>query len=442
MSAVTSPFPTPADSPAPEMLDLKALYDVQPYSSWKHIPRFIPSLADYPATPAGAAIDPAKVLDLTSKLRPDGSLDWRIPPGDWTVMRLVSRNTGATTRPAPAAGHGFEIDRFRADAFAWQFEHFHQKLLDKIGPQRPGRGWTCLHLDSWESSSQNWSAGFRQEFTKRRGYDPQPFYPAYHGLLVGSREQTERFLWDLRKTAQELLLKNHAQAIKGKAHEHGMVYSNQPYDMNPAGDLDLGAVADIPMCELWTAGIDSVYSCIEASSIAHTMGKPVVRAEAFTTPPGGGYPHNPADLKNQTDWAFAIGVNELIIATFQHQPFGLDGPRPGMAMGPFGVHWERTQTFWPMVKPYHDYIARCSYMLRQGVDVQDILYLTPEGAPHVFLPPVDAMTDGSLLRDKKEYGFDAVSPEFSWHAHAQRGARSPLMAAHPIRCWSCRTAKR
>jgi hypothetical protein len=63
-----------------------------------------------------------------------------------------------------------------------------------------------------------------------------------------------------------------------------------------------------------------------------------------------------------------------------------------------------------MVGPYHDYIARCGQMLRQGVSVADILYLTTEGAPHIFLPPEDAMTDAGLLRDKKEHGFDAVSP--------------------------------
>jgi len=129
-------------------------------------------------------------------------------------------------------------------------------------------------------SSQNWTAAFRAEFTQCRGYDPQPYYPAYMGLVVGDLERTERFLWDLRKTSQELLLKNYAGEIKKIAHEHGFAYSNQPYDMNPAGDIDLGSVADIPACEFWNAanGPDSQYSCIEAVSIAHTMGRQRVNA--------------------------------------------------------------------------------------------------------------------------------------------------------------------
>jgi hypothetical protein len=403
-------FPTPAESEAPDMLDLKALYETEPYSSWKHVPRYVPSHADYPDAPADAVIDPAKIIDLTDRLRPDGSLEWEMPAGDWTIMRFAARNNSVTTRPAPRAGHGFETCKFTVEPFEYHFEQFHRKLIDRIGPRRPGRGWTALHLDSWEMSSQNWSPSFRGEFKQRRGYDPQPFFPAYSGNWVGSVERTERFLWDLRKTAQELVIENHAKVIRRIAHENGFYYSNEPYDMNPAGDLDFGAIADVIGCEFWTDPLDTVYSCLEAVSIANTTGRPIVRAEAFTSM--GGYQHSPAGLKNQTDWAFAMGINEIIFHTYQHQPLGKDSPKPGMAMGPFGINWHRNQTFWPMVGPYHDYIARCSQMLRQGVAVADILYLTPEGAPHIFLPPDDAMLGTDMLRDRKGYGFDAVSTGF------------------------------
>lgn len=169
-------------------------------------------------------------------------------------------------------------------------------------------------------SSQNWSEAFRTEFIKRRGYDPQLYYPAYMGMMVGSREKTERFLWDMRKTSQELVLENHAGAIKKIAHQHGLKYSNEPYDINPAGNIDLGSVADISACEFWNAerGHDTQYSCIEAVSIAHTMGRPQVNAEAFTTN-GMQYLNYPGNMKNQTDWAFAMGINGIIFHTFQHQ---------------------------------------------------------------------------------------------------------------------------
>ena len=60
-----------------------------------------------------------------------------------------------------------------------------------------------------------------------------------------------------------------------------MTYSNQPYDMNPAGDFDLGAVADIPSCEFWDHRnsdlVDALYSCIEATSIGHILNKRLFR---------------------------------------------------------------------------------------------------------------------------------------------------------------------
>lgn len=403
-------FPETEPADPLELLDLKALFETGPYSSWKHVPRFIPTATSPPEPPAGAVINPACLIDLTDRMRPDGSLDWQVPPGRWTVMRFAARNNSVTTRPAPQRGHGFETDRFDAAAFEFHFRKFHKVLLDRIGPRRPGRGLTALHLDSWESSSQNWSANFPEEFRKRRGYDPLPYFPAYAGHIVGSRERTERFLWDLRKTAQELVLENHAGVIRKHAHDHGLYYTSEFYDMNPAGDLDLGAVADVPMCEFWTDQVDAVYSCIEAVAIANTLGRKVVRAEAFTSPGGRGFRDSPPDMKNQTDWALAMGVNDFIFHTWQHQPLGVDGPKPGMAMGPYGAHWHRNQTFWPMVGAYHDYLASCGAVLRQGEAIADILYLTPEGAPHIFLPPEDALVGQGLLRDKHGHGFDAVSP--------------------------------
>ena len=45
------------------------------------------------------------------------------------------------------------------------------------------------------------------------------------------------------------------------------------------------------------------------------------------------------------------------------------------------MHYERTETWWHLTKPWHDYVARCSYLLRQGHFVADICYMQPEGGP-------------------------------------------------------------
>lgn len=404
-------FPTPAPDAAIEDIDEKALYYRAPYTSRKGVKPFLPAPAVYPDLPE-ASIPDSAIIDITSHLQPDGTLEWQVPPGEYTIMRFGMRNNGAVTRPAPEPGLGFECDKFDTAAFNAHFDAYMGKLIRKTGPRKKGTsgGWTMVHIDSWEMGAQNWTGNFREEFRKRRGYDLRPFLPVYAGRIVDSPEISERFLWDLRLTSQELIIENHAGHFKELGRRYGMKLSIEPYDMNPASDLDLGAVADVPMCEFWTKGLgfNSSFSCIEATSIAHVFGRPVVAAEAFTagSKPWSMYPGN---MKNQGDWAFCIGINKFVYHTFAHQPFA-DSLRPGMTMGPYGIHHDRGRTWWPMASAYHRYVTRCQYVLRQGRTVADILYLAPEGAPHVFRPPASALEGDAVLPDKRGYNFDGCSP--------------------------------
>src|SRR5258708_18938012 len=114
-------------------------------------------------------------------------------------------------------------------------------------------------------------------------------------------------------------------------------------------------------------------------------------------------------MNDQGDCAFAAGINRFFYLSCEHKPFD-DSLRPGMNMGPYGLHWDRMQTWWPMADAYHRYISRCQFILQQGTPVACILYLTPEGAPQVFLPPSSAMHGDSLIHDSKAYTYDACSP--------------------------------
>ena len=402
-------FPTPTGNERIADVDEKALYYRAPYTSRPNVKPFLPAPADYPAVPAAAAVDPKQVVDLTDRLQPSGVLPWSVPGGDWTIMRFGRRNNGATTRPAPKPGLGFECDKLDAVALDAHFDAYAGKLLKKVGRRQQGRGWTMLHIDSWEMGAQNWTPRFREEFRRRRGYDLLPYLPTYTGRIVGSLELSERFLWDVRLTAQELVIENHAGHLKELGRRYGLGLSIEPYDMNPTSDLDLGAVADVPMCEFWSEGFgfDSSFSCFEATSIAHTHGRPVVAAEAFTAHHEEAWQLYPAAVKNQGDWAFCTGINRFVYHTFAHKP---QGRRPGMTMGPYGVHWDRGQTWWPMASAYHRYIARCQHLLRQGQTVADICYLIPEGAPHVFRPPSSALQGEGCMRDRRGYNFDGCSP--------------------------------
>ncbi|MEP7143470.1 MAG: glycosyl hydrolase, partial [Ferruginibacter sp.] len=406
-------FPTPSINKKIDDIDEKALYYRAPYSSVVGVKQFLPSLSNYTILPKEAIISLKEVIDLTDKLKPGGELDWKVPPGQWTIMRFGSRNNGAVTRPAPMPGLGFECDKFDTVALDAHLDQYIGTLLRKIGKlnaDSPG-GLKKLHMDSWEMGSQNWTAQFRQQFIKRRGYDPLPYYPVYDGNIVESQEISERFLWDLRQTSQELVLEYHANHLKEYAHRNGLKLSIEPYDMNPTADLELGSVADVPMCEFWSKGLgfNSSFSCTEATSIAHVNGISLVPAEAFTAEENEGWKQYPGSMKEQGDWAFAAGINRFVYHTFQSQTLP-DNLKPGMTMGPYGVHWDRSQTWWPMVGDYHKYISRCQFILQQGRPVADILYLTPEGSPHVFRPPASALVGEEPIRDRRGYNFDGCSP--------------------------------
>ena len=416
-------FPTPPAAASIADIDEKALYTRGSYSSqipgpytqrpW--VRPFLPSGASYANVSAAGCVASSAVINLTGKLSPDGRLEWNVPAGNWTIMRFGRTITGQTTRPSPKPGLGLESDKFDAAAMDAHFDAYIAPLLKKTGaPQHRERGLVALHFDSWEMSSQNWSPGFQLDFKRRRGYDPIPFLPTFGGLVVDTPEVSERFLWDIRQTASELVCENQATRLRKRGKQYGLYLQLEPYDLNPSADLDLGATADIPMAEFWSKTADAPptdFSLAEAASVGHTQGRTVIAAESFTaTMDERGHQH-PASMKAQGDWAFCQGINKFVIHRYQAQPW-LDR-FPGMTMGTdggYGVHWERTQTWWDFVSAYHLYLSRCQQTLRRGLFVADILYLAPEGAPNVFFPPRSAFRPG-LLADRRGYNFDGCAPE-------------------------------
>jgi hypothetical protein len=406
-------YAVPASAkPVIKDINEKALYERYPYSSYPNVKTHLPAPAEFDETGEIRSLHQNEIINVSEFLQPDGQFVWDAPEGNWTIVRMGIRVTGASTRPSPEPVIGLESDKLNAKAFENHLKHYTDILLKKTAPRKADAGWTGFHIDSWESGSQNWTEGIVHEFKKRRGYDPEPFFLTYTGRVVESLEISERFLWDLRLTCQELLLENHAEFAKTYAHKNGLELTIEPYDMNPAGDLDLGAVADVIMAEFWSErfGYDTHYAVIEATSISHITGRPVVGAEVFTSDNREAWQQYPWSMKDQSDWALAMGVNRFVYHTFAHKPLG-DEYRPGMTMGPYGVHWDRGQTWWPMVEAYHKYISRCSHLIQQGQAVSDILYLTPEGAPMVFNPPADALEKNGSIPDKKCYGFDGCSPK-------------------------------
>lgn len=387
-------FPTPEPGARIDDIDEKALYKRGPFSSAPDIRPHFSAVATYPHVPIKQCIDREQVLDLSGDMDASGRLVWEVPEGRWTVMRIGYTSTGQTNRPAPLPG--LECDKLDPTALEAHFDAYIRKLVEDAGPHA-GKALTGTHFDSWEVGGQNWTEHFPQAFLERRGYDLSRYLPVMLGYVVESLEISERFLWDLRQTVSEMIAEYHGRHMRDLAHACGLTLSIEPYDMTPCDNMTLGAAADIPMCEFWSDTFDTRYSVREAVSIAHVYGRPVVAAEAFTSVDK--WLLHPGAIKANGDWAFCEGVNKMVIHRYIHQPFAQ--ARPGLSLGPHGLHYERTQTWWEYTGPWHAYLARCQSALR-NVPVADLLYLSPEGAPNVFQGPDPAPAG---------YLYDACTPE-------------------------------
>jgi len=322
--------------------------------------------------------DRSKAVNLTSQMDSTGRLQWDVPSGSWDVLRIGHTSTGKDNHPSPISGCGLECDKLSKEALEAHFNGMMAKLIDDAGPLA-GKVLTYTHIDSWEVGTQYWTSNFRKEFQRLRGYDPLPFLPGELGRIVDSQEINKRFQWDVRMTANDLLLENYAGHLQALAQKHGMKLSIEAYDTCPCINQAYAGRADMPMGEFWVGGSCMNY-CKEMSSASHVYGKPITGAEAFTACPDlAKWQHHPGSIKATGDQAFCEGINRFVLCFFTHQPW-LDRA-PGMTLGGWGFHYDRTETWWEQSKAWHEYLTRCQYVLQSGLNVADICYLDVEVSP-------------------------------------------------------------
>jgi hypothetical protein len=351
-----------------------------------------------------AVVNHSELFNLTSALGADGHLEWDAPPGDWTILRIGYTPTGRINHPAPPEATGLECDKFSKEALDAHWNGFVQKILDDLGPLAGKKPFNNVLIDSYEVGGQNWSPVFRDEFKKRRGYDPLPFLPAFTGRVVDNPAMSERFLWDVRRTIADLFAENYYGHFAELCHQHGLQASIEPYT-GPFESLQSGAPADIPMGEFWVEGAPH-RSVKLAASVGHIYGRPIIGTESFTARPGpqhGRWLDDPYSIKALGDQIFCQGINRYIFHRYAMQPW--TNRWPGMTMGQWGTHFDRTSTWWEQSKPWLQYVARCQYLLQQGRFVADIAYFCGETSP------VEVRVGTGDLAPPEGYDYDSVNAD-------------------------------
>ena len=338
-----------------------------------------------PSVPVTDAIRKNEVVDLTSKMKQDGTLNWTPPAGSWIVLRLGYSLTGHQNGPASPEATGLEVDKLNRGYVKAYFDNYLGQYKDATGGLIGKRGLQYIITDSWEAGVQNWTDNMMTEFFSHRGYDILPWLPVLTGHIVESAEASDRFLWDFRKTIADLTTENHYDQLTSILHERGMGRYTESHEGSRAfiGDgMEVKRSADIPMSATWVPGVYNGISfpevktqfkadVRESASVAHIYGQKLVAAESMTAK-GNDLSWSPESLKPTADMELACGLNRFVIHTSVHQP--VNDKIPGLSLGPHGQWFTRHETWAEQAGPWTTYLARSSYMLQQGKFIADVIY--------------------------------------------------------------------
>lgn len=371
---------------------------------------------DYP-TPAVEKGDIARdVIDLRDFCS-DGVLRWRVPKGKWRIYRFGASLTGRVNHPAPFEATGLEVDKLSPEPWKRYFRNYLDLYKDVSGIYMGKRGIRYINYDSYEAYSQTWTQILPEQFLQRRGYDLTPWLPALTGMIVGSVDETERFLWDWRKTLGELFEENYGNMSDILRNEYGLegayVEAHASGRVYPFDGMMAKKYAAVPMGEMWVPQfpapgdrvIEGITDIRESASVAHIYGKDIVAAESLTCGglTGSAFSYCPENLKRTADYEFSAGVTQFVIHSSAHQP--VDDKTPGIGLGQYGQWFHRNETWAPQAKVWTDYIARSCYLLSQGKAVADVLWFYGEDSN------ASALYSKRLPDIPDSYNYDYASPD-------------------------------
>jgi hypothetical protein len=381
------------------------------------------------ATPEVATADSIRksdVIDLTSRMRPDGTLDWTPPTaGRWIVLRIGYSLIGITNHPATKEATGLEVDKLNAHYVKNYMDRYLDSYKQTVGTDFMGkRGIRYVINDSWEAGTQNWTDNMIADFTRLRGYDPHPWLPVLAGHIVESASASDQFLWDLRKTIADLTATEHYGQLEKTLHERGMGHYGESHESGRAfiaDGMEVKKYNEVPMSAMWvqTPGVNKeLYNFDaddrESASVAHIYGQNLAAAESMTARANSSWMWTPSTLKPTADQELVNGINRFVIHESAHQPL-LD-KAPGLTLGPYGQWFNRNETWAEQAGPWIDYLARSSYMLQQGRFAADVLYFYGEDSnlTAIFVNSAPNLPAG--------YGFDYVNADALIHMfHAANG---------------------
>ena len=345
------------------------------------------------------AIAPDQVIDVTRYLSGD-TFTWQAPEGEWVILRMGMLPTQVMNDPAAAEGRGLEVDKITTAYLQHHFDSFIGEIPKRI-PEQDRKALKVIVADSYERGGQNMSDNFLEEFQDRYGYDPLPFLPVYEGIVVGTPDISDRFLWDMRRLVADKLSYEHIGGLRKVANQHGLTLWLENYGHwgYPGEFLQYGGQSDEISGEFWSEGTLGDIENRAASSCGHIYGKTKISAESYTCG-GAAFSRYPASIKPRGDRFFSEGINNTLLHVYISQYD--DEVYPGTNAG-FGNEFNRKNTWFSHLDLFTAYLKRTNFMLQQGLNVADVAYFIGEDAPK--------MTGITYPVLPKGYQFDYINAE-------------------------------
>jgi len=368
-------------------------------------------------------LDVSSVIDLTSRLREDGALEWKPEPGTWQVFVFQQNTVDMGVMGAAGRGPQLIIDHMNPAALNAHAE----RVLKPLG-QQP-RGMRALFVDSLELMQDlPWTEDFAAQFEALRGYSIRPYLPflLQPGWMQAWDEHyspayyndtdpvAQRVREDYRQTISDLMFSRFIEPFVAQSHAQGLQAKFQAH--GGAIDIVKGyGTADIPETEDLVHGGDPIMMRF-ARSGAHLYGREIVSAESLVWKDRP-YDVTPDEMKKRIDLIISGGVNSVVLHGMNYSLDTDNWPgwhafQPSPFAQGFSSMLNEANPIWPAVKPLAEYISRLQWFARKGSPNVPVAYYYGQMGYYVGIEDEGA---GEQLPEKHllnhGYDFDRINTE-------------------------------
>ena len=332
-------------------------------------------LANFVGEGSGAQYDATRLKLMDGAIGP--------APLNRVVVSYIASRTGQQVKRPALGAEGFVLDHLSTTAVQHHLDKVAGPLLKAFGKRPP----YAVFSDSLEAYGTDWTDDFLAEFKRRRGYDLTPHLPA---IFSGQGVDAPALRRDWGLTQTELVNERYLTPIDNWAKARGTRFRSQTYG-EPAVSMSSNRHVALPEGE--GPQFRSFSFTRLATSAGHLYGRPVISAETWTWLHSPAFAATPLDMKAEADRMLLQGVNQFVGHGWPYTPPG--AAQPGYAFYAAAVFNDRNP-WWSVMPEVNGYLARMSYLMRQGAPANDVAVFLPNDDVYAAFVPGKASLSAEM----------------------------------------------